>query len=131
MLRYFTAGESHGQALMATLLGLPAQVPVDFVYVNRELKRRMGGYGRGGRQKIEKDQADFLAGVGHGQTIGATTALRIENRDWKNWERALPVGEIEGAEEAQRPLIGRVNEITTAETGRWVARRHSLATGGQ
>jgi len=108
MLRFFTAGESHGQALIAWISGLPAGVPVDLEFVNREMHRRQLGYGRGGRQKIEKDQAEFLAGVRHGKTIGAPIAIRIENRDWKNWEKALPVedadGAGEGGEDAQRRL---------------------------
>jgi chorismate synthase len=104
MLRFVTAGESHGQALIAWISGLPAGVPVDAEFVTRELHRRQLGYGRGGRQKIEKDRADFLAGVRHGHTIGAPVALRIENRDWPNWEKALPVEDAEGAEDAQRPL---------------------------
>ncbi|HKV04558.1 MAG TPA: chorismate synthase [Candidatus Acidoferrales bacterium] len=104
MLRFVTAGESHGQALVAWISGLPAGVPVDLEFVSRELHRRQLGYGRGGRQRIEKDQADILAGVRHGKTIGAPIALRIENRDWKNWEHALPVEDSEGAEDAQRHL---------------------------
>jgi len=104
MLRFFTAGESHGQALVAWVSGLPAGLPVDFEFVNRELHRRQLGYGRGGRQKIEKDRVEALAGICHGQTIGAPIALRIENRDWPNWEKALPVEDVAGAEEAQRPL---------------------------
>jgi len=104
MFRFFTAGESHGQALIAWVSGLPAGVPVDLDFVGRELHRRQLGYGRGGRQRIEKDQADFLAGVRHGKTIGAPIALRIENRDWKNWEKAMPVEDSEGAEEAQKRL---------------------------
>jgi len=104
MLRFVTAGESHGQALVAWISGLPAGVPVDLEFVSRELHRRQLGYGRGGRQRIEKDQADLLAGVRHGKTIGAPIALRIENRDWKNWERALPVEDSEGAEDARRRL---------------------------
>lgn len=104
MLRFFTAGESHGQALISWISGLPAGVPVDVEFVNRELHRRQLGYGRGGRQKIEKDQADFLAGVRHGKTIGAPIAMRLENRDWKTWERALPVEDADGAEDAQRRL---------------------------
>src|SRR5712692_1783316 len=91
MLRFYTAGESHGQALLAFLSGLPASLPVDLDFVNHELHRRQLGYGRGGRQKIEKDRADIFAGVRHGKTIGAPIALRIENRDWANWEKALPV----------------------------------------
>jgi chorismate synthase len=104
MLRFFTAGESHGQALISWISGMPAGVPVDVEFVNRELHRRQLGYGRGGRQKIEKDQADFLAGVRHGKTIGAPIAIRIENRDWKTWEKALPVEDADGAEDAQRRL---------------------------
>jgi chorismate synthase len=104
MLRFVTAGESHGQALVAWISGLPAGVPVDTDFVSRELHRRQLGYGRGGRQRIEKDQAEFLSGVRHGNTIGAPIALRLENRDWKNWEKALPVEDSEGAEDAQRRL---------------------------
>jgi chorismate synthase len=91
MLRFYTAGESHGQALLAFLSGLPASLPVELAFVNHELHRRQLGYGRGGRQKIEKDRAEIFAGVRHGQTIGAPIALRIENRDWANWEKILPV----------------------------------------
>jgi chorismate synthase len=104
MLRFVTAGESHGQALVAWISGLPAGIPVDLEFIGRELHRRQLGYGRGGRQRIEKDQADFLAGVRHGKTIGAPIALRIENRDWKNWEKAMPVEDSEGADDAQRRL---------------------------
>jgi chorismate synthase len=91
MLRFYTAGESHGEALLAFLSGLPASLPVDLEFVNHELHRRQLGYGRGGRQKIEKDHAEIFAGVRHGQTIGAPIAVRIENRDWANWEKILPV----------------------------------------
>jgi len=91
MLRFYTAGESHGQALLAFVSGLPAQLPVDVEFINYELHRRQLGYGRGGRQKIEKDRADIFSGVRHGKTIGAPIAVRIENRDWPNWEKALPV----------------------------------------
>jgi chorismate synthase len=91
MLRFYTAGESHGQALLAFVSGLPAQLPIDVEFINQELHRRQLGYGRGGRQKIEKDHAEIFAGVRHGKTIGAPVALRIENRDWANWEKILPV----------------------------------------
>jgi len=91
MLRFYTAGESHGQALLAFLSGLPAGLPVDVAAIDHELHRRQLGYGRGGRQKIEKDHAEIFAGVRHGQTIGAPIAVRIENRDWANWEKILPV----------------------------------------
>ncbi len=95
MLRFYTAGESHGQALLAFVSGLPAQLPIDVEFINRELHRRQLGYGRGGRQKIEKDHAEIFAGVRHGKTIGAPVALRIENRDWANWEKILPVEDSE------------------------------------
>ena len=109
MLRFVSAGESHGQALIAWISGLPLGVPVDLEFIQRDLHRRQLGYGRGGRQRIEKDQADILAGVRHGKTIGAPIAVRLENRDWANWEKALPVEDTEGAEAgdgkgAQRPL---------------------------
>ena len=104
MFRFVTAGESHGQALIAWISGMPAGVPIDFDFVQRELHRRQLGYGRGGRQKIEKDRVEFLSGVRHGQTIGAPIALRIENRDWANWEKALAVEALPESESAQRRL---------------------------
>jgi chorismate synthase len=104
MLRFVTAGESHGQALVTWMSGLPAGVPVDLAFVDRELHRRQLGFGRGGRQRIEKDRADVLAGVRHGRTIGAPIAIRIENRDWPNWEKALPVEDVDGAEDARKTL---------------------------
>jgi chorismate synthase len=105
MLRFVTAGESHGQALIAWISGLPASLPVDLEFINGELHRRQLGYGRSGRQKIEKDRVEAVSGIRHGRSIGAPIALRIENRDWPNWEKALPVEDVAGAEEAQRPLI--------------------------
>ena len=91
MFRFSTAGESHGEALVATVSGMPAGVPIDQEFVDRELWRRQQGYGRGGRMKIERDRARFLSGVRHGNTIGSPIAILIENRDWKNWQEALPV----------------------------------------
>lgn len=91
MLRFSTAGESHGEALVATVSGMPAGVPVDQAFVDRELWRRQQGYGRGGRMKIERDSARFLSGIRHGNTIGSPIAILIENRDWKNWQESLPV----------------------------------------
>ncbi len=93
MLRYFTAGESHGEALVAFLSGLPAGLKVEQSFVDRELWRRQQGYGRGGRMKIERDTARILSGVRHGMTIGSPIAVQLDNRDWKNWQEALPVGE--------------------------------------
>src|SRR3954453_12872618 len=91
MLRYFTAGESHGEALVAFISGLPAGLKVDQAFLDRELWRRQQGYGRGGRMKIETDKAHILSGVRHGATIGSPIAILLENKDWKNWEESLPV----------------------------------------
>ena len=91
MLRFSTAGESHGESLIALVSGLPAGVDVDTNFINRELWRRQQGYGRGGRMRIEQDTAHILSGVRHGKTIGSPVAMEIENRDWKNWTDILPV----------------------------------------
>src|ERR1700691_3975857 len=93
MLRYFTAGESHGEALVAFLSGLPAGLKVDQAFLDRGLWRRQQGYGRGGRMKIERDTAHILSGVRHGMTIGSPISVQLENRDWKNWQESLPVSE--------------------------------------
>ncbi len=103
-LRYVTAGESHGPAIFAWISGLPAGVRVDLETVNRELRRRQLGYGRGGRQKIEKDMADVLSGVRHGRTIGAPICIRLENREWEKWKQALPVEDFEDSAQFARPL---------------------------
>ena len=91
MLRYFTAGESHGEALVAFLSGIPAGLKVDQAFLDRELWRRQQGYGRGGRMKIERDTAHILSGVRDGMTIGSPIAVLLENKDWKNWAESLPV----------------------------------------
>jgi len=91
MLSYFTSGESHGEALVAFLSGLPAGLNVDQEFVDRELWRRQQGYGRGGRMKIERDTAHILSGVRHGKTIGSPIAMLLQNRDWQNWKESLPV----------------------------------------
>jgi chorismate synthase len=105
MLRFYTAGESHGQALLAFLSGLPAGLPFEIEFINHELHRRQLGYGRGGRQKIEKDRADIFGGVRHGQTIGAPIALRIENRDWANWEKVLAVEDYPEDDAVAKKLV--------------------------
>jgi len=102
MLRFETAGESHGECLVATLVGLPAGIPISLEEVNRELWRRQQGYGRGGRMKIETDRAEVVSGVRHGQTIGSPIAVIIRNKDWENWADVLPVEE--GAEEKRKPV---------------------------
>ena len=95
---FTTAGESHGRALIATIEGLPAGLPVDQDFINHELWRRQQGYGRGGRMKIETDTAQILAGVRHGETLGSPVAIMVENKDFKNWL------EVMGAEKPQHPL---------------------------
>ena len=104
MFRFETAGESHGECLVATLAGLPAGVPVSAQSLNRELWRRQQGYGRGGRMKIETDCAEIVAGVRHGHSIGAPIAIIVRNKDWQNWTEALPVEDTAGGEDQRRPV---------------------------
>jgi chorismate synthase len=104
MLRFETAGESHGECLIATLTGLPAGVPVSIEAVDRELWRRQQGYGRGGRMKLEKDCARIVSGVRHSKTIGSPIGIIIENKDWKNWTEALPVEDADGADDKKKPV---------------------------
>src|SRR4030088_1723978 len=91
MLRYFTSGESHGEALVAFISGLPAGLAIDQEFVDRELWRRQQGFGRGGRMKIERDSAHILSGVRHGKTIGSPIATLKSNNDWNNATNILPV----------------------------------------
>ncbi len=104
MLRFETAGESHGECLVATLTGLPAGVPVTLEALNHELWRRQQGYGRGGRMKIETDTVRIVSGVRRSKTIGSPIALLIQNKDWKNWREALPVEDIDGGEDKKKPV---------------------------
>jgi len=104
MLRYETAGESHGETLVTILTGLPAGVPVSLDKINRELWRRQQGYGRGGRMKIETDKAHIVSGVRHSKTIGSPIAVLLENRDWKNWTDVLPVEDAENSAEHAKPV---------------------------
>ena len=97
-VRFISGGESHGSRLVCILEGLPAGLKVSSDFINAELKRRQGGYGRGGRMKIESDRVEFLSGIRFGETIGSPITLSVENRDWKNWQEkmsseGLPVGE--------------------------------------
>jgi chorismate synthase len=104
MFRFETAGESHGECLVATLTGLPAGVPISLDTVNRELWRRQQGFGRGGRMKIETDRAELVSGVRHSHTIGSPIAIIIRNADWKNWTEALPVEDVDGGEDKKKPV---------------------------
>jgi chorismate synthase len=104
MLRFETAGESHGECLVATLTGLPAGIPISMEGIDRDLWRRQQGYGRGGRMKIERDHAEIVAGVRHSQTIGSPVAILIRNRDWENWKDVLAVEDAGGAEIRGKPV---------------------------
>jgi chorismate synthase len=108
MLRFETAGESHGEFLVATLNGLPAGIPISLDAVNRDLWRRQQGYGRGGRMKIETDRAEIVAGVRHSHTIGSPVAILIRNYDWRNWTQAMPVEappeDMAGGENQRKPV---------------------------
>ena len=111
MFRFETAGESHGECLLATLTGLPAGIPISLDAINHELWRRQQGFGRGGRMKIETDRAEIVAGVRHGQTIGSPIGMIIRNSDWKNWTESLPVesGDPEKHKPVTRPRPGHAD----------------------
>ena len=93
--RFLTAGESHGRGLIAIVEGMVADLPLDEEYINKELKRRQQGYGRGPRMKIEEDKAEIISGVRYGLTTGSPIALFITNRDWQNWQEQLSVSPVE------------------------------------
>lgn len=86
MIRYLEGGESHGKGSVAIIEGLPAGIPIDIEFINTQLARRQGGYGRGGRMKIEKDRVEIFTGVRNGKTLGSPVTLMVHNRDWANWE---------------------------------------------
>src|SRR6478736_3236879 len=111
MLRYFTAGESHGEGLVALLSGVPAGLGIDLAFLNRELWRRQQGFGRGGRMKIETDKVHILSGVRHGKTIGSPISILLENKDWANWEESLPVepGDLEKHKRVASPRPGHAD----------------------
>jgi chorismate synthase len=103
MLRYLSAGESHGPALTAIVEGMPSHVPVEASDIDADLTRRMGGYGRGGRMKIEKDAVRILGGVRHGKTLGSPVSLMIQNRDWENWRTTMAPEAAAALERQERP----------------------------
>ena len=109
VLRFLTAGESHGKALVAIVEGLPAGLHIDADALNSQLARRQRGYGRGRRMAIEADRAEILSGVRAGETIGSPVALLIQNRDWPNWQRTMAVEDTvpEGATGANRGQVTR------------------------
>lgn len=93
-MRYLTAGESHGPQLTAIIEGVPAGIAISLDEINQELARRQGGYGRGGRMKIEKDRVQITSGIRHGKTLGSPITMIVENRDWKNWQTVMSVEEV-------------------------------------
>lgn len=101
-LRFLTAGESHGKALVAIVEGIPAGLAIDAAWVDRDLLRRMQGYGRGARMKIEQDRVEFLAGIRAGETLGSPIAMLIANRDWANWEDVMAAEGTPGEERRRR-----------------------------
>ncbi|MBK8002750.1 MAG: chorismate synthase [Gemmatimonadetes bacterium] len=101
-LRFLTAGESHGKALVCIVEGLPAGLPVTAEQVDHDLARRMSGYGRGARMKIEKDRIEWLSGVRAGETLGSPIAMAIHNRDWVNWEEIMSAEGTPGEERRRR-----------------------------
>jgi chorismate synthase len=109
MLRFLTAGESHGKALVTIVEGVPAGLAIDFEAVTGDLRRRQTGYGRGRRMLIESDRAEALSGIRHGETTGSPIALLIPNKDWENWQRTMHVEADmpEGATGADRPAVTR------------------------
>jgi chorismate synthase len=110
MLRFTTAGESHGQALVSVLVGLPAGLPLLAAHIDADLARRQQGYGRGRRMQIERDTAEILSGVRAGETIGSPVAMLIRNRDWANWQAIMDPAPREGEEEGalRRRAVTRV-----------------------
>ena len=108
MLRFTTAGESHGPALVSVLEGMPAGLPLLVEHVDVELARRQQGYGRGRRMQIERDAVEFLSGVRAGQTIGSPIAMLVANRDWKNWQDVMDAAPREGDPDPRRRAVTRV-----------------------
>src|SRR5699024_10511116 len=119
MLRWTTAGESHGQALVAMVEGVPAEFPVTRSDISRQLARRRLGYGRGARMKFEADEVTLLGGVRHGRTLGSPVAIMIGNTEWPKWESVMSPDPVDEAEleglarnaplTRPRPEIGRAH----------------------
>jgi chorismate synthase len=112
VIRYLTAGESHGQALIGILEGVPAGLPISSQYINHQLWRRQQGYGRGGRMRIESDTVEILSGVRFGKTLGSPIALKIQNKDWQNWSQRMAVeGDSRSVDKISIPRPGHVDFV--------------------
>jgi len=119
MLRFLTAGESHGQALTAIIEGFPAGVPIEQGFINKELRKRQGGYGRGKRMEIEQDQVEILSGVRNGKTLGSPITLQVKNKDWQNWQEIMGVEEGANINELRvtKPRPGHADLAGTLKYG--------------
>ena len=117
MLRFFTAGETHGKCLTVIIEGMPAGVKIDLDKINAALAARQQGYGRGGRMKIETDRAEILSGVRGGYTLGSPIAMKIENKDWANWQEIMGTeysnGEPIVVRAAMKPIPTQYNPLRT------------------
>ena len=109
MIRYLTAGESHGPGLMGILEGMPSNLPVDLELVNRELHRRQQGFGRGGRMRIEQDQVEVLSGIRAGKTLGSPIGFLLRNKDWQNWQDIMSQTQAHPGQEISRPRPGHAD----------------------
>ena len=113
MVKFSTAGESHGQGLVIIIEGVPAGLSISEDYIGIHLGRRQKGYGRGGRMLIEQDRAKIISGVRHGHTLGSPIGMTVENKDWANWEEAMAVDPLEGP-----PQSPRTQRITSTGASR-------------
>ncbi len=109
MIRWFTAGESHGQGLVIIVEGVPAALPMSEDYIGIQLARRQRGYGRGGRMLIEQDRASIISGIRHGFTLGSPIGMTLENKDWVNWQEAMAVEYVENpSQEGRNQRVTRI-----------------------
>ena len=109
MLRYMTSGETHGKCLTLIIEGVPAGIKIDIDFINEKLSKRQAGYGRGGRMQIEKDTAEILSGIRNGYTLGSPVAIKIQNRDWENWEKIMNDTKTEPGREVTTPRPGHAD----------------------
>ena len=109
MIRFLTAGESHGPALSAIIEGMPAHLPIDINEINRQMKRRQQGFGRGGRMKMETDQIEILSGIRFGKTIASPISFILRNKDWENWTEQMAIVDGQPGREITKPRPGHAD----------------------
>ena len=107
MVRFLTAGESHGKGLTGIIEGIPAGLELTAEYIDQQLYRRQQGYGRGGRMKIESDRAEIISGVRFGKTMGSPIGLLVWNKDWKNWQDTMPIEATQGGSKIKKVTLPR------------------------